>query len=74
MKILLVGYNNGYIKIIFTWNKHLREAKRDAGILACFLKNKFFLYIIKYTIPEFYEFLFVENIDKNRIFINFFDV
>ena len=63
LKILLVGYNNGYNKMNFTWNKHLREAKVDAEILACLLKNNFFLYLIKYTIPEFDKCLFVENID-----------
>ena len=74
MKILLVGYNNRYIKMIFTWNKNLRKAKIDAGILAWFLDKNICLFIIKYTIPEFHECLFVENIDKNRMYNYFFDV
>jgi len=31
--------------------------------LACLLKNNFFLYLIKYTIPEFDKCFFVKNID-----------
>ena len=43
-------------------------------MLDWFLEKNNCLYIIKDTISEFHECLFVENIDKNRIFINFFDV